>query len=148
MNSNEIICWSYTERYFSLDYEFKKQLLKPLHFENMTGVLIFVTDERIFFMSDKDFQIKILDRSTGELVGSIEIESSSVYCIRIDALSRAYVKTRRDLLSRKMACYDKNGKLLVQNDLHDRLEIYDSFSILDEYSVHFIDFNQNNSVLF
>jgi hypothetical protein len=112
----------------------------------VSGPLIHISNDRVFFMSENN-ELEILDRS-GEYLNSIKIKTYSLCCIKVDQDSRIFIKTKKDLLSQKLFCYDKNGHFLIENDLDRRLEPYDCFTILNNYSIGFIDFSQNNYVLF
>jgi hypothetical protein len=118
-----------------------------INFEKVTGPLIHISAERVFFMNDEN-ELEIAERAGGEIVSSIRIKSHAICCIKVDRASRVFIKTKKDMLSQRLFCYDQNGQLLVENELDRRLEPYDCFTILNSCSIAFIDFTQNNYVLF
>lgn len=147
LNEEEVVCWSYSKRYFLLDYQLNEKRDIDVNYEKVTGPLIHISAERVFFMNSEN-ELEILDRMDGEFVSSIRIKSHAICCIKVDQASRVFIKTKKDMLSQRLFCYDKNGCLLLENELDQRLEPYDCFTILDNFTIGFIDFSQDNYVLF
>jgi hypothetical protein len=141
---NELICWS-SEGYKLIDLDKRFDELITFSIDKLNGRLLHLSRERIYCL-DSDM-INIYCRFSKDLISNFKVNLSSMYCFEFDSSGRFYAKTKQNDFTNKIICYDQDGKVLCSS--HSQIfEIYDYFEFIDNNHINFIDFTQNNIIIF
>ena len=88
---------------------------------------IFIQNDKIYICLNNEQSIKILERSSGILLKTIDIDLEN--CIlQVNALSKILAVNR---INKKLLLYEENGKLICENELIN-IQNISSFFITNE----------------